>query len=445
MVRTQMKKVKTEKNKIENLSGLPKEWYRLDNAAKIYPVIMRSRYISLFRLAVILQEKVDPKLLTKALQKTLQRVPFFAVCLKKGLFWYYLETCNDPVRVEEDVKDPMRPWNKKEARSYLFRVRYHNRKISIEYFHALTDGYGGLVFLKTLTAFYLELLGVAYTPGSGVLEKDAEFSDEEMEDAYRRYSNFRAVKRPREKKAFHLQGTINPGHQMHIITGTASVARVAEVARKFKVSVTELLVGVYLYQLYQVQQKGGYNTLAPVRVSVPVNVRRFYPTKTLRNFALYANPGIEPAYGEYTFPEVLGLVHHFMRYTINKKYLNAMMCANVNPENNIFLRIAPLLVKKSAMRFVYSLVGESQFTSTVSNLGAQQMPDIYKDHIERFEMFLGPSRYNPVNSAVISYNDNLTISFSSTMQETDPQKAFFCHLVQLNIPVRIESNQVFEE
>lgn len=425
--------------------SLPGKWYRLDNAAKIYPVIMKSRHISLFRLAAVLESEIDPEILTRALRKTLERVPYFAVSLKKGVFWYYLETCRKPVRVEPDVMDPMRPWSAREAKGYLFRVRYYQKRIAVEYFHALTDGYGGLVFLKTLIAFYLELLGVPYTSGSGVLDKDSRYAQEEMEDAYRRYSNFCAIKRPREKKAFHLQGTINPGHQMKIITGTASVTKVAEVARQYKVSVTEFLVGVYMYQLYQIQQKGGYNSQAPVRVSVPVNVRRFYPTKTLRNFALYANPGIEPAYGIYTFEEVLGLVHHFMRYTVNEKYLNAMMCANVSPENNIFLRISPLFLKKMAMRLVYSVVGESQFTSTVSNLGAQQMPSIYEPYINRFEIFLGPSRFNPVNCAVISHGDKLTVNFSSTMEETDPQRAFFQHLVRLKIPVLIESNQVFEE
>ncbi|MDD4745323.1 MAG: alcohol acetyltransferase, partial [Eubacteriales bacterium] len=220
---------------------------------------------------------------------------------------------------------------------------------------------------------------------------------------------------------------------------------VSQAARRFKVSVTELLVGVYLYQLYQIQQQGGYHTERPVRVSVPINVRRFYPSQTVRNFALYANPGIEPAYGSYSFEEVLGLVHHFMRYTINEKYLNAMMCANVAPEKSLLLRISPLPIKNLAMRLVYTWTGESRFTSTVSNLGVVNLPPEMASHVERLEFMLGPSRYNPVNCAVISTNGQVVIQFSATMEETDPQRAFFRHLVRLGIPVRVESNRDWDE
>lgn len=417
-------------------------WYRLDNAAKIYPVIMRSRHISVFRLAAVLHQEIEPERLTLALQKTLKRLPFFAVRLRKGVFWYYLESCRLPASIEEDVINPMRHWTAHDEKGYLFRVRYGQKRIAVEYFHALTDGYGGLVFLKTLIAAYLSLGGGPYQTGHGVLDLDAAVQPEEMEDAYHRYSNFKLTRRPAENAAFHLQGTILPGHQLSMITGICSARQVAEVAKQHQVSITELLTSVYLFQLYQIQQQGGYQTERPVRISVPINVRRYFPTQTLRNFALYANPGIEPALGEYTFAEILQLVHHFMRYTINQKYLNAMMGANVRPEKNWLLRLAPLPLKKLAMRLVYALVGESRFTGTLSNLGAQSMPDGLADQIDHFEFQLGPSRLNPVNCAVISVNDRLTIAFTSTMQETDIQRAFFHHLVELGLDVTIMSNQI---
>lgn len=424
-----------------------KRWFRLDNAAKIYPAIMHSRHSSVFRLAALLREQVNPELLQQALDLTMPRFPQFAVRLRRGIFWYYLETCHKPALIEEDVHNPMRPWSRKDARSYLFRVRYGERRIAVEFFHVLTDGYGASVFLRTLLAAYLSLQGIACPTGEGIgiLDVSQPPAEAEMEDAYKRFSNFKVIRRPRETRAFRLQGTILPGHHLQIICGVSPADQVAEAARRFRVSVTELLVGVYLYQLYQIQQQGGYHTDDPVRVSVPINVRRYYPTKTVRNFALYANPGIEPAFGTYTFEEVLKLVHHFMRYTINEKYLNAMMCANVAPEKSIFLRLSPLFLKNMAMRLVYSWTGESRFTSTVSNLGLVTLPDVMAGQVERLEFMLGPSRYNPVNCAVISTGNQIVIQFSATMEETDPQRAFFRHLVRLGIPVRVESNRIWEE
>jgi NRPS condensation-like uncharacterized protein len=420
-----------------------RQWYRLDNAAKIYPVIMRSRHGSVFRLAVLLRDEIAPAALQQALEMTLTRFPFFAVRLKRGLFWYYLESFAGRPLIEPDVQNPMRSWSRKDEKGFLFRIRYGERRIAAEFFHSLTDGHGAVVFLKTLTATYLALRGLPPVIGEGILDIQKPADEAEMEDAYNRFSDFRAVRRPRETKAFHLQSTFSPGHHLNIICGIIPLDKCLEVAGRYKVSVTELLAGIYLYQLYQVQQQGGYNTLAPVRLSVPINVRRFYPSRTLRNFALYVNPGIEPAFGQYTLEEIIGLVHHFMRYTVNEKYLNALMCANVGPEKNMLLRLSPLFIKNLAMRLVYSMTGESRFTSTLSNLGVVRLPDSLETAVERFEFLLGPSRYNPVNCAVISSCDQLVVSFTSTINETDPQRAFFKQLIRLGIPVRIESNQVY--
>ena len=420
-------------------------WYRLDNAAKIYPAIMRTRHTTVFRLAALMREPVNPDQLQQALDMTLPRFPQFAVRLRKGIFWYYLEACHKPALIEEDVNNPLRPWSRTDAKKYLFRVRYGDRRISVEFFHALTDGYGASVFLRTLVAAYLALQGVNCPAGDGILDVRDTPTEAEREDAYKRFSNFKVIHRPRETRAFRLQGTLLPGQMLSIICGVCPADPVSQAARRFKVSVTELLVGVYLYQLYQIQQQGGYHTERPVRVSVPINVRRFYPSQTVRNFALYANPGIEPAYGSYSFEEVLGLVRHFMRYTINEKYLNAMMCANVAPEKSLLLRISPLPIKNLAMRLVYTWTGESRFTSTVSNLGVVNLPPEMASHVERLEFMLGPSRYNPVNCAVISTNGQVVIQFSATMEETDPQRAFFRHLVRLGIPVRVESNRDWDE
>ena len=426
-------------------SSQPKNWYRLDNAAKIYPVLMRSRHGGYFRLAVLLHEPVDPVILQQALEATLKRFPFFAVRLRRGLFWYYLESYDGIPKIEPDVQNPMRPWTRKEIKKFLFRVRYDQKRISVEFFHALTDGSGGMVFLKTLAAAYLRLRGDFCGIGAGALDINRPADSDEMEDAYKRYSNFRVVHRPRETKAFHLQGTIMPGHWLQIISGVLPLDRVKSVARSYGISVTEFLAGVYLYQLYRIQQQGGYNTLAPVRLSIPIDVRRFYPSKTLRNFSLYANPGILPAFGTYTLEEILGLVHHFMRYTVNEKYLNALMCANVGPERSILLRLAPLPLKNMVMRLVYHFVGESRFTSSLSNLGAVDMPVGMAEAVERFEFLLGPSHYNLVNCAVVSTGNQLLVSFSSTMIETAPQRAFFKELVRMGIPVRVESNTLYPE
>jgi hypothetical protein len=96
------------------------------------------------------------------------------------------------------------------------------------------------------------------------------------------------------------------------------------------------------------------------------------------------------------------------------------------------------------MRIGYSMAGDSRFTSTVSNLGIIRLPPEMAQEVERMEFLLGPSKFNPVSCSVISTGEQVVIQFSATMQETDPQRAFFKHLVQLGIPVKVESNQIWD-
>ena len=67
------------------------DWLKLDNAAKIYPAAMSRNWTALFRVSAELTEPVDPVVLEQAQRAALRRMPSFAVCLRRGLFWYYLE------------------------------------------------------------------------------------------------------------------------------------------------------------------------------------------------------------------------------------------------------------------------------------------------------------------------------------------------------------------
>ncbi len=426
-------------------SGSARDWYRLDNAAKIFPVIRGSRHITIFRLQAVLRQPVDPAVLQEALDRTLPRFPFFHVGLRQGFFWYYHESCSQRLLVEPDVANPLRPMTRHELRRQLLRVRYGEYHIAVEYFHSLTDGYGGSVFLKTLTGVYLQLCGQPAAPGGGFLDIEAPPAPAEAEDAYSRHSTLRSVRRPSEPKAWHVRGTPFVGHHLRVITGLVPAAAIRERAKALGVTVTELLTAVYIEQLYRIQQSEGEaagrrRPYLPVRVSVPVNVRSFYPTETLRNFALFATPGISPAIGNYTFDEILRLVHHFMRYTVTDKYLHVLMAANVNPERSLLLRLTPLPLKVLVMRAVYGFTGESRFASSLSNLGATAVPPGFADAVERIDFLLGPSRVNPVNCGVISFNGQLSITFTATIRETEVERAFFTRLVRLGLPVRILSN-----
>ena len=143
------------------------KWLKLDNAAKIYPAAMSRRWNALFRLSVKFVDPIDPELLQQALLSTLKRYPSFALKLRRGFFWYYLEHIEGAPDIQEDVGNPCVRMNLKENNGFMFRVRYHENRIAVEIFHVLTDGAGGLSFLKTLAAEYATLKYGANIPRSG--------------------------------------------------------------------------------------------------------------------------------------------------------------------------------------------------------------------------------------------------------------------------------------
>lgn len=426
---------------MSNTSGHSRRWYRLDNAAKLYPAIKTENWSSVFRVAVLMRARVDSALLQQALEKILPRFPYFAVQIKRGLFWYYFEHNSNTPKVQEDSANPCMRMKWHENNNFLFRVCYYERRIAVEFFHALSDGSGALIFLKTLIAEYLRLNGVQVSCTEGVFDINEIPEPEEDEDAYARHSTQRLQKSRLEPRAYHMKGTLEPVHTLHVITGTSPIEPVLKAARSFKVSITELLVAVLVHALYLQQYKENRTQLKAVKVSVPINMRRFFPTKSMRNFSLYVNPGIEPGYGLYTFEEILEQVHHFMRMYINDKHLNAQMAKNVRSERNLFVRAIPLFIKNLALTAVYNAVGEKQFSSVITNVGEVKVPDEMREHIERFEMLLGVSLLNHVNCAVSSFEGYLTMNFSRTIKETDIERAFFSHLVKLGIPVKVQSNQ----
>lgn len=418
-----------------------KRWFRLDNAAKLYPAIRSRRWTAIYRVSIKLNETVDKELLQQALDSTVARMEVFACRLRAGLFWYYFEKNRKRAVLTEDAVNPCIRLFTKDNNGYLFRVRTFDKRVSLEVFHSVSDGFGGITFIKTLVAQYLRLKGCDIPYTHGVLDCREAPAAEETEDAFLRYYNKKAVRPWRETKAYRIKGTDEQGHTLNIISGIFSAKQVREKAKACGVSVTEYLVAAYMYALYAVQKAERPKYILPIKVSVPVNLRAFFKTNTLRNFSSYVNPEINANWGDYTFEEVLHTVHHCLKSEFTSKTLSSKMSKNVKPEKNIFVRVIPLVLKNQIINLIYSLAGESRMTSTLSNVGVMEVPAEMAEHIERFDVMLGAPRLNKINCTACTYGDTLTICFSSIIKETHVERAFFTFLVKSGIHVRIESNR----
>ncbi len=423
--------------------GMRRDWYKLDLSAIVYPTLQRRDFSSVYRLSVVLKEEIQPDVLQRALNMTMPRFPTYKAAIRKGLFWRYLEPNNRPGPfVQEDVKNPCQPMHFKANNRYLVRVYYFRNRISLEAHHSLGDGTGGMCVLQTLTATYLRLLGHTEIQNGGfVLDINGEAEAEELEDAYMKYANAKVCPPRLQEKAYRVRGTAEPFYTLNIIDGIMSVSEVMAVAKKYHATITEYLNAVLLYALLQKQKEDVRVREKPVKIAMPVNLRRFFPSRTLRNFITMIYPGVDPRLGDYTFEEIVVQVHNYMKYYINEKLLRGDITTNAETQRNPFIRVVPLFIKDMVVKTFYTKIQDRNSSAGLTNMGALKVPEGMIPYIERFDIYMGQPFSRRTNCAIISFQDTLTINFASSIVEADVERNFFRKLVQDGIHVKIESNR----
>lgn len=431
-----LNRVMSEENKLR--------WLRLDNAAKIYPAARRHNWSNVFRLSATLKESVDARVLQSALDVTVRRFPSIAARLRRGVFWYYLQQVEHAPAVKEESSYPLTPMSYREMRQCAFRVIVYGKRIAVEFFHSLTDGNGALVFLKTLVAEYLQQKhGLHISAQHGVLGRLEEPTPEELEDSFQKYAGPVNASR-RGNDAWRLSGTPEDGGFLKLTCLQLPVDAVLEKAHAHGVSLTTFLCAVMMQALQELQEKKVRNPSRRkcIKVLIPVNLRKLFPSGTLRNFALYTTPEIDPRLGKYSFPEICKAVHHRLGLEANAKFMSTLIAVNVGSERLLALKLVPLFGKNLVMKAVFDSVGEKKSCLCLSNLGEVKLPEIMAPYVERMDFILGVQATAPYNCGVLSYGNTLYINFIRNIKESELEYHFYRVLREFGIPVQVESNGV---
>ena len=418
-------------------------WMKLDNAAKIYPAAKRRNWNNFFRISATLTEPVDVAVLRSALDVTARRFPSIAVRLRRGMFWYYLEQIPHSPAIQEEKSCPLAHAPFHEVRQCAFRVLVYHNRFAVEFFHALTDGTGGLTFFKTLLAEYLsQKYGLTIPAGDGVLGRLEEPDAEELEDSFLRYAgNVKASRK--EATAWHLTGTPEKDGFKDLVTLMIPAPALKDCAKAHGVTVTELLCAAMMQAIchLQAEKVPQRSRRKPVKVLLPVNLRNLFPSKTLRNFASYITPEVDPRMGDYTFDEICAAVHHRMGLENNPQTMRAKFAANVASEQSPLLRVMPLFIKNLAMKAVFDTVGECKSCLCLSNLGVVRLPEVMAPYVARMDFIIGVQAKAPHNCGVLTWNDTVYINCIRSIREPELELHFYRVLHQLGLPVKVESNQ----
>lgn len=413
--------------------------YRLDNAAKIFAAQHSKRRTTMFRLSAELAEPVKLSVLIEAYDQMLKRCPYYQVELKRGLFWYYLEPNPVTPRIEAESRYPCLYIPVKKRGVVPFRLIAYGHTIAFEVAHFITDGTGALEFLKGIIVAYHRLLGLSIPEGSVMIDPAKPYADGEFEDSFLSAYKKQVPPAPMNSRSYKIRSRGVKPPAFYVIEGRVETQRIKEKARSYGVTVGEFVASLMIDSALHLMHRHN-DTKRPVRISIPINLRRFFPSVSMRNFALTVEPGIDPRLGDYTFDDIVKAVHHFMKLELDTLYIRRQIARNVKSEKHPLIRIIPLFLKDPILKQFYRFFGSRVFTMSFSNLGLVRLPESLTGEVKYFT-FIPPPHPKTVSASAISYGQTTSLVFASTLLSTELEQQFFSSLRKYGVTASIRTNR----
>ncbi|MHA1125432.1 MAG: hypothetical protein ACTSQX_07340 [Candidatus Heimdallarchaeota archaeon] len=434
----------SENTNKEKVMDYKLDWFRMDNAATLFSLVHSTRIPCMYRISSTLNKPINKAVMQQALLNIMPRFPYYNVNMRRGLFWFYWETNQEKPKVIDENRYPVQKLPVTVRGEFPFAVLVFKNRVSIEMHHSLTDGTGTMTFLRALLGEYFTLSGLKVRDWQDIFRPSQKPDPAEYEDAFKVNYQKTAPDPKKIPRAFHLPFKLAPKGVYKIISGTMKVKDVIAQAKKWNVTLTEYLIAVYLESLqkllFSFPKKLLMRNLKPIRLMVPVNLRRMYQSKTMRNFSLYVTPGIDPRLGTHSFEEIIKQVYHYMRVEISDKYINQQIARNVRGEILPIVKVVPLFVKRIFGKSIYNGKGEFLYSGVLTNLGNVQMPEPLNEEIADFQFIPAPSPVTKSGCAIASWKDTLYVNWGRNILDTQVEKLFFRKLVKDGIKVKIETN-----
>ena len=417
-----------------------KEWRKLDNSAKIFPLSTSSKYSTVFRYSAILKEDIDKDVLEKAVEKALVRYKPFKVRMKRGFFWNYLEENHKKPLIKEEIYYPCKQIDPEYNNDYLFSVTYFEKKINIEIFHSLTDGNGGLIFFREIVYNYLELCNKELVDKE---ERRARKVEYDTEDSYLENFDKKAKKNKGNKRAYVLKGKELKFNQVSVNHLLINGDDLKKLCVKYDVSTTQYLSSVLIWSIYNANVlKYSKNNKKPIKLCIPVNLKKYYKSKTMSNFFSFISVDAEMKTCV-SFDDIIEFVRDEFQKKLTEEELAKTMADTVKIGSNFFISFIPLFLKRIIIRSIYTEI-QKYLSITYSNIGKVGIIGKYQDYIDYFVVLLAPERIEKIKCSSCTYKDKLSFTFTSILNDNNIEKYFYNYLINQNVKIEVESNQVLD-
>jgi len=416
-------------------------WRRLDNSAKIFPLSTGKRYSTVFRVSVLLNQDIKPDILKEAVIKTLEKYPSFKVKMKKGFFWHYLESNTKTPIIEEEKDYPCRYIDPRLNNGYLFKVTYFKNKINIDIFHALTDGDSGTVFFREIVYTYLEM---CYPNELRKEDRTIRKIEYTTEDSYLKNYDKKSKSSVKDKRAYKLKGKKIKLGAVSVIHQIINLEQLKLETKKYNATITQYLTAVLMYAIYN-ENYLKYNGKKPIKICIPVNLKKYFPSKTITNFFSYITlVGEMEKKKLYTFDKMIEFVKQEFAKQLTEKEIIKTMSDKVKLGNNFFIKAIPLFLKIFVVRLAYIEI-RKHLTITYSNIGRIGIIGNYQKYIDYFLLLIAPERFEKIKCSSCTFENNIVFTFTSILDDNKIEKCFYNFLKEKGIDVKIESNGVLND
>lgn len=445
-----------------------KKWVKLDNASNIFLAARNDVDTKVFRLSAEIVDEIDPDRLQKALDKIYDQYVLYHSVLRRGIFWYYLEESDLRPKVMEEAQPPCSPIYHFDRKELLFRVLYYQNRIHLEVFHALSDGTGALWFFEDLITEYLAL---TYPEMSEDKDKrEQEQLKEQLEDSFahyfrkRRERNFAkaapsALEDVSEKeqlgkklsaksdkvktgkqRTYRIKGEKTPDNRTRVIELDLPLKEMLNLAHEQEVSLTIYLIALYFQAIYQSRKASEESPT--IIISVPVNLRKMFPSMSARNFfsTIYLSYTFKKEQS-HTIKEICEALSSQLKDQASLQSLERKLNRLIAFEFNPFIRAVFRPLKDLILKWI-NLAHNRGVTVAMSNLGGVKLPEPLSSYVRR--VYFHTSAIRP-QFCVISHQDWLTASFTTPFIETSIQEKFVQLLSKEGIAVTVGANKVTRE
>lgn len=399
--------------------------FPVDNASILFLSLIRPHHTNAFRFSAKLRSPILPDVLQEAVNRIHPRFPSVIAGFRQDFFHYRQVAAAVPPTVQPDP-GMLKPMSRHELRSCAFRVYYSDCMISIEAFHALTDGSGAIFTLTALVQEYVRILQEKDSPAPCNLPALlGEPLLHEVEDSYTALADTAPRSAP-SRFAYQLPRPADSDWNVRGSSLSLDAKLLVDAAHRNGVTVNSLLIALLADSAMQLQvREKGPRGLKPVRIMVPVNLRKLTGSRTLRNFTHFVLPTMEGHHHGLSTMELCRVIGDQQKEQLSKENLSGLVSRNVRLQNAWWFKMMPWVLKNAVMRLAYRFCGESNSSITMSNLGIVRLPEELQQHVEDFQCWMIPRAGSPYVCSVLSFGDKLTLNMSRFCPEDELGALFF--------------------